>query len=168
MCWTGEIQNQNQNQNQNHKGAPVIHIESPECAAQGQSTNCETRDIIGILSKVIKYMRLWQYLQHLEWSHGYSIPTSPFSRLKMPPRPQFDQPQRSFLAMEFHKRRGTRDFVPGLLADFAVLFLGATSQRAISDMHKIFLRWASSTMWTRQGVTLKTSTSDQNINSNTR
>ena len=80
-------------------------------------------------------MRLWQYLQHLEWSHGYSIPASPFSRLKMPPRPQFDQPQRSFLAMEFHKRRGTKNFVPGLLADFAVQFPGARvpSRRAISD-----------------------------------
>ena len=72
--------------------------------------------------------------------HGYSIPTSPFSRLKMPPRPQFDQPQRSFLAMEFHKRRGTKNFVPGLLADFAVQFPGARvpSRRAISDMHKKF------------------------------
>ena len=42
----------------------------------------------------------------------------------MPPRPQFSQPQRSFLAMEFHRRRGTRDFIPGLLADFAAQFPG--------------------------------------------
>ena len=40
------------------------------------------------------------------------------SRTKMPPRAQYDQPQRSYLAMEFHKRKGTRDFLPGLLADF--------------------------------------------------
>ena len=67
-------------------------------------------------------------------------PTSPFSSLQMPPRLQFDQPQRLFLAMKFHKLRGTRDFVPGQLADFAVQFPGARvpSWRAISDMHKKF------------------------------
>ena len=37
----------------------------------------------------------------------------------MPPRAQYDQPQRSYLAMEFHRRKGIRDFLPGLLADFA-------------------------------------------------
>ena len=60
----------------------------------------------------------------------------------MPPRAQFDQPQRSFLTLEFHKRRGTRDFLPGLLADFAAQFLGARvpSRQAISgDMHKKFV-----------------------------
>ena len=58
----------------------------------------------------------------------------------MPPRPQFSQPQRSFLAMEFHRRRGTRDFMPGLLADFAAQFPGARvpSERAIRDLHKKF------------------------------
>ena len=90
----------------------------------------------------------------------------------MPPRPQFDQPpQQSFLAMEFHKRRGTRDFVPGLLADFALRFPGARvpSRRAISDMHKKFfalgtinnVNSASSPGVTHSGRP-KTSTSDQN------
>ena len=32
------------------------------------------------------------------------------SRTKMPPRLHFSQPQRSFLAMEFLRRRGTRDY----------------------------------------------------------
>ena len=58
----------------------------------------------------------------------------------MPPRPQFSQPQRSFLAMEFHRRRGTRDFMPGLLADFAAQFPGARvpSEMAIRNLHKKF------------------------------
>ena len=32
------------------------------------------------------------------------------SSTKMPPRLQFSQSQQSFLAMEFHRRRGTRDY----------------------------------------------------------
>ena len=32
------------------------------------------------------------------------------SSTKMPSRLQFSQPQRSFLATEFHRRRGTRDY----------------------------------------------------------
>ena len=95
----------------------------------------------------------------------------PFSRLRMPPRPQFDQPQRVFLALEFHKRRGTRDFLPELLADFAAQFPGARvpSLNAIRDMHKKFLllgtinnvNSTSSPGATHSGRP-KTSTSDQN------
>ena len=62
----------------------------------------------------------------------------------MPPRAQFDQPQRSYLAMEFHRRRGTRDFMPELLADFTARFPGARvpSSEAIRKMHKkFFLPW---------------------------
>ena len=60
------------------------------------------------------------------------------SRTKMPPRPQFSQPQQSFLAMEFHRRRGTKNFLPGLPADFAAQFPDAKvpSERAIRDLHK--------------------------------
>ena len=55
------------------------------------------------------------------------------SRTKMPPRLQFSQPQRSFLEMEFHRRRGTRDYKMNqlhlsgkMMADFslsAVIFV---------------------------------------------
>ena len=89
----------------------------------------------------------------------------------MPPRPQFDQPQRSYLAMEFHKLRGKRDFLPGLLAGFAAQFPGARvpSRQAISDMHKKFfllgtinnVNSASSPGASHSGRP-KTSTSDQN------
>jgi len=37
-------------------------------------------------------------------------------------RPQFSMDQRNFLAFEYHKRRGTRDFHPQLLQDFAAIF----------------------------------------------
>ena len=72
----------------------------------------------------------------------YLNPSRPFSRLKMPPRLQFDQPQRTYLALEFHKRRGTRDFLPQLLADFAAQFPGARvpSLNAIRKMHDKFNR----------------------------
>ena len=101
----------------------------------------------------------------------YLNPSRPFSRLKMPPRPQFDQPQRSFLAMEFHKRRGTKNFVPELLADFAVQFPGARvpSRQAISDMHKKFVTLGTinnvnskSSPGASHSGRPKTSTSDQN------
>ena len=49
-------------------------------------------------------------------------PRRPFSRLKMPPRAQFDQPQQTYLALEFHKRRGTGSFLSQLLDDFAAQF----------------------------------------------
>ena len=70
----------------------------------------------------------------------YSFAQDSDSRTKMPPRPQFSQPQRSFLAMEFHRRRGTRDFMPGLLADFAAQFPGVRvpSEMAIRNLHKKF------------------------------
>ena len=59
------------------------------------------RNVMWILSKVHqKYIKLWQYLQHLEWFYSLFNPRRPFSRLKMPPRPQFDQPQRTYLALE--------------------------------------------------------------------
>ena len=63
------------------------------------------------------------------------------SRTKMPPKPQFGQPQRSFLEMEFHRRRGTKNFLPGLPADFAAQFPDARvpSERVIRDLHKKFL-----------------------------
>ena len=89
----------------------------------------------------------------------------------MPPRAQFDQPQRSFLTLEFHKRRGTRDFLPGLLADFAAQFPGARvpSRQAISDMHKKFVTLGTinnvnskSSPGASHSGRPKTSTSDQN------
>ena len=40
-------------------------------------------------------------------------------------RPQFGREERNFLMLEYHKRQGTRDFVPNLLADFAAKFPGA-------------------------------------------
>ena len=89
----------------------------------------------------------------------------------MPPRPQFSQPQRSFLAMVFHKRRGTRDFMPGLLADFAAQFPGARvpSERAIRDLRKKFFALGTINNMNSKsspGVTHsgrpKSSTSDEN------
>ena len=101
----------------------------------------------------------------------YLNPSRPFSRLKMPPRPQFDQPQRTYLALEFHKRRGTKNFLPQLLADFAAQFPGARvpSLNAIRKMHDKFNRLGTINnvnSKTSPGATHsgrpKTSTSDQN------
>ena len=36
--------------------------------------------------------------------------------------PQFTQEQRNFLMLEYHKRRGKKNFVPGMFDDFNVLF----------------------------------------------
>ena len=47
----------------------------------------------------------------------------------MPPRPQSDRPQRVFLAMEFHKRRGTKVFLLQLLAVSAAQFLAVKVPR---------------------------------------
>ena len=38
---------------------------------------------------------------------------------------QFEMEERNFLMLEYHKRKGTRNFVPQLLADFAQKFPGA-------------------------------------------
>ena len=38
--------------------------------------------------------------------------------------PQFGKDERNFLMMEFHKRKGTRDFLPGLIQDFQAQFPG--------------------------------------------
>ena len=40
-------------------------------------------------------------------------------------RPQLGREERNWLMMEYNKRRGRRDFVPNLLADFATKFPGA-------------------------------------------
>ena len=40
----------------------------------------------------------------------------------MQQQPQFTKDQRNFLALEFHKRRGTRDFKAGLIRDFQTKF----------------------------------------------
>ena len=95
----------------------------------------------------------------------------PFSRLKMPPRPQFDQPQRTYLALEYYKHRGTRNFMPQLLADFAAQFPGARvpSLNTIREIHNKFVRLGTinnvnsknSPGATHSGRP-KTSTSDQN------
>ena len=71
----------------------------------------------------------------------YSFALYSDSRTKMPPRPQFSQPQWSFLAMELHRRRGTKNSLPGLPADFAAQFPDARvpSERVIRDLHKKFL-----------------------------
>ena len=92
-------------------------------------------------------------------------------REKMPPRPQFDRDQRVFLALEFHKRRGTKGFLPGLLADFAAQFPAARvpGLNSIREMHKKLnflgtinnVNSASSPGATHSGRP-KTSTSDHN------
>ena len=43
--------------------------------------------------------------------------------------------------MEFHRRRGTKNYLPGLPADFAAQFPDARvpSERVIRDLHKKFL-----------------------------
>ena len=43
---------------------------------------------------------------------------------KMPPRPQFDMEKRNWVMMEYHKRKGARNFLPPLLTDFATKFPG--------------------------------------------
>ena len=43
----------------------------------------------------------------------------------MPPRQQFSTAQRNFLAFEYHKRKGPRDFVAGLVQDFQEKFPAA-------------------------------------------
>ena len=40
------------------------------------------------------------------------------------PRPQFTMEQRNFLALEYHKHKGTRNFKDQLLADFQAKFPG--------------------------------------------
>ena len=101
----------------------------------------------------------------------YLNPPRPFSRLKMPPRAQFDQPQRVFLALEFHKRRGTRDFLPELLADFSAQFPGARvpSLNAIRKIHEKFILLGTinnvnskNSPGASHSGRPKTSTSDQN------
>ena len=42
----------------------------------------------------------------------------------MPPRAQFTKDQRNFLALEYHKRKDVRGFIPGLIADFIRKFPG--------------------------------------------
>ena len=41
------------------------------------------------------------------------------------PRPQYTSYQRNFLAFEYHKYRGTRNFKAGMLAEFQARFPGA-------------------------------------------
>ena len=45
----------------------------------------------------------------------------------MPPRAQYTKDQRNFLVMEYHKRKGTRNFKEELVNDFLVKFPGARS-----------------------------------------
>jgi inhibitor of nuclear factor kappa-B kinase subunit alpha len=51
--------------------------------------------------------------------------------------PQFSLEQRNFLMLEYHKRRGTMDFLPGLIADFQAEFPGARIP-ALSTIRKIY------------------------------
>ena len=43
----------------------------------------------------------------------------------MPPRPQFTRDQRNWLVLEYYKRKGTMNFLPGLIADYSNKFPGA-------------------------------------------
>lgn len=43
---------------------------------------------------------------------------------EMPPRPQYSVDQRNYLVMEYHRRRGTRDFKQQLVQDFQGRFPG--------------------------------------------
>ena len=61
----------------------------------------------------------------------------------MPPREQFDGDQRTWLALEFHRRRNKdkkTSFVPQLLQDFSLQFPGARvpSIQAVRKIHKGF------------------------------
>ena len=63
------------------------------------------------------------------------------SFVAMPPRAQFDQPQRTWLVLEFHKRRTPnkkKSFLPQLRADFSTEFPNARipSFNAIRKMLK--------------------------------
>ena len=54
----------------------------------------------------------------------------------MPPRPQFSKDERNFLVLEYHRRRGTRNFKHQLIQDFLVKFPGtrAPSKNTITYM----------------------------------
>ena len=71
----------------------------------------------------------------------YSFAQDSDSRTKMPPRPQFSQPQWSFLAMEFHRRRGTKNFLPGLLVDFAAKFPTRWRRLTLQWWEEQWLTW---------------------------
>ena len=43
----------------------------------------------------------------------------------MPPQAQYTKDQRNYLVLEYHRRRGTRDFKPQLVIDFRAKFPGA-------------------------------------------
>ena len=98
-------------------------------------------------------MRLWQYLQHLEWSHGYSIPLVPFPDWRCLPGPNLTSPNDHSLPWS-----STSGGAPGtlcqqgslrtLLFNFLVQVSPAGDQSVICT--RSFLRWAPSTMWTRQ------------------
>ena len=70
----------------------------------------------------------------------YSFAQDSDSRTNMPPRPWLSQPEWSFLAMEFHRRRGTKNFLPGLLVDFAAKFP--------TRWRRLTLQWWEEQWWT--------------------
>ena len=51
--------------------------------------------------------------------------------------PQFSVDERNFLCLEYHKRKGHRDFLPGLLEEFSVKFPEARIP-AHSTVRKIY------------------------------
>ena len=52
-------------------------------------------------------------------------------------RPQFTTQERNFLAFEYHKRKGHRKFMPGLIMDFERKFLNAR-QPALCHVRRIY------------------------------
>ena len=52
-------------------------------------------------------------------------------------RPQFTTQERNFLAFEYHKRNGHRNFMPGLIMDFRRKFLNAR-HHALCHGRKIY------------------------------
>ena len=52
-------------------------------------------------------------------------------------RPQFTTQERNFLAFEYHKRKGHRNFMPGLIMDFGRKFLNAR-QPALCHVRRIY------------------------------
>ena len=52
-------------------------------------------------------------------------------------RPQFITQERNFLAFEYHKRTGDKNFMPGLIMDFGRKFLCAR-QPALCHVRRIY------------------------------
>ena len=52
-------------------------------------------------------------------------------------RPQFTSHERNFLAFEYHKKKGHRNFMPGLIMDFGRKYLNAR-QPALCHVRRIY------------------------------